>query len=109
MPVVVAVHRPKNFDEWFKLFKCNPPPKVGRWRVLRGSEDRNRVHVVAELASSEVQDVKDFMQSKQMQNVFKQVNDMSTVPIEFIWLEELSPTTVDKVTFTPLALALGEW
>ena len=109
MPVLVAVHRLKNFDDWLKLFQSHPPPKLGRWRVLRGSEDRNRVHVVAELASSEVQDVKDFMQSKQMQNVFKQVNDMSTVPIEFIWLEELSPTTVDKVTFTPLALALGEW
>ena len=28
MPVVVAVHRLRNFDEWFKLFKSNPPPKV---------------------------------------------------------------------------------
>lgn len=44
MPVVVAVHRLKNFDEWLKIFKANPPPKVGRWRLLRGSEDRNRVH-----------------------------------------------------------------
>ena len=109
MPVVVAVHRPKNFDEWFKLFKSNPPPKVGRWRVLRGSEDRNRVYVVAELASSEVKDVKDFIQSKHMQDVFKQVNDMSTAPMEFIWLEELSLTSMDKVIFAPLAIALGEW
>jgi hypothetical protein len=109
MPVVVAVHRLKNFDEWFKLFKSNPPPKVGRWRVLRGSEDRNRVHVVAELAASEVKDIKDFIQTKHMQDVFKQVNDMSTAPIEFIWLEELSLTSMDKVIFAPLAVALGEW
>jgi hypothetical protein len=71
MPVVTAVHRLKSFDEWFKLFKSNPPPKVGRWRVLRGSEDRNQVHVVAKLASSEVREVKDFIQSKRMQDVFK--------------------------------------
>ena len=109
MPVVVAVHRPKNFDEWFKLFKSNPPPKVGRWRVLRGSEDRNRVHVVAELAAAEVKDVKDFIQSKHMQDLFKQLNDMSTAPTEFIWLEELSLTGLDKVIFAPLAIAFGEW
>jgi hypothetical protein len=109
MPVVITVHRLKNFDEWFKLFKSNPPPKVGRWRVLRGSEDRNRVHVVAELAASEVQDVEDFIRSKHMQDVFKQVNDMSTAPMEFIWLEELSLTSMDKVIFSPLAIALGEW
>ena len=89
MPVVVAVHRLKNFDEWFKLFKSNPPPKVGRWRVMRGIEDRNRVHVVAELTASEAKDVKEFIQSKHMQDVFKQVNDISTAPIEFIWLEEI--------------------
>jgi hypothetical protein len=89
MPVVVAVHRLKNFDEWFKVFQSNPPPKVGRWRVMRGSEDRNRVHVVAEMTASEVKDVKDFIQSKHMQDVFKKVNDMSTAPIEIIWLEEV--------------------
>jgi hypothetical protein len=109
MPVVVAVHHLKNFDEWFKLFKCNPPPKVGRWRVFRGSEDRNRVHVVAELAASEVKDLKNFIQSKHMQDFFKQVAGMSTAPMEFIWLEELSLTSLDKLIFTPLAIALGEW
>jgi hypothetical protein len=91
MPILVAIHRLKNFDEWVKLFKSNPPPKVGRWRVARGSEDRNRVHVVAELTASEVKDAKDFIQSKHMQDVFKQVNDMSTAPMEIIWLEEVSP------------------
>jgi hypothetical protein len=109
MPVVVAVHRLKNFDDWLKLFKSNPPPKIGRWRVLRGIEDRNRVHVIAEFASSEVQDVKDFIRSKEMQDVFRQVNDISTAPIEFIWLEEISLTSIDKVIVAPLALALGEW
>ena len=107
MPIVVAVHRLKNFDEWFELFKSNPPPKVGHWRVLRGSEDRNRVQVVAVLAVSEVKDVKDFIQSKDMQDVFKQVNDMSTAPMEFIWLEEL--TSMGKTISAPLAVALGEW
>jgi hypothetical protein len=91
------------------LFKSNPPPKVGRWRVLRGSEDRNRVHVVAELMASEVKEVKDFIRSKHMQDVVKQVNDMSTAPMEFIWLEELSVTSMDNVIFAPLAVALGEW
>jgi hypothetical protein len=109
MPVIVAVHRLKNFDEWFKLFKTNPPPNVGRWRVLRGSEDRNRVHVVAELAASEVKEVKDFIQSKHMQDLFKQVNDMSTAPMEFIWLEELLQMSLDKITYSPLAVVLGEF
>ncbi len=63
MPVVVVVHRLKNFDEWFKLFKADPPPKVGRWRLLRGTDDRNRVHVVGEMAASEVKAVKDFIAS----------------------------------------------
>jgi hypothetical protein len=105
MSVLLAVHRVKNFDDWFKLFKSNPITKVGRWRVLRGSEDRNRVYVVAELAASEVKDVKDFIQSKHMQDVFKQVSDMS----EFIWLEELSLMSLDKITYAPLAGVLGEF
>jgi hypothetical protein len=91
MPVMVAVHRLKNFDEWLKLFKANPPPKVGRWRMLRGSDDRNRVHVVGEVAASEVKAVKDFLGSPHMQDVFKRVNAMSTVPQEIVWLEELAP------------------
>ena len=109
MPVFVTVHRLKNFDEWFKLLKSNPPPKVGRWRVMRGSEDRDRVHVVAELSASEVKEVKDFIQSKDMQDLFKQVNDMSTAPMEFIWLEELSLMSLDKITYAPLAVVLGEF
>ncbi len=55
------------------------------------SEDRNRVHVVGELAASEVQTVKDFLASERMQDVFKRVNAMSTAPIEFVFLEEPTP------------------
>ena len=91
MPVVVVVHRLKNFDEWLKVFKADPPPKIGRWRLLRGSDDRDRVHVVGEMAASEVKAVKDWIKSQHMQDVFKRVDAMSTAPLEFIWLEELAP------------------
>jgi hypothetical protein len=91
MPFLVAIHRLKDFDEWIKLFKANPPPKVGRWRLTRGIEDRNRVHVVAEVQASDVKAVKDFIASDHMQDVFRRVNAMSTTPLEFVWLEELTP------------------
>ena len=91
MPVVVVVHRLKNFDEWLKVFKTDPPPKIGRWRLLRGSDDRDRVRVVGEMAASEAEAVKDWLKSQHMQDVFKRVNAMSTTPLEFIWLEELAP------------------
>lgn len=91
MPIFVAVHRLKDFDEWIKLFKTNPPPPVGRWRLARGIDDRNRVHVVGEVGAAEVKDIKDFLNSQRMQDVFKRVNAMSTAPVEFIWLEELKP------------------
>jgi hypothetical protein len=108
MPASRRCTSSKNFDEWFKSFYAIPHQKL----VVGGfsaAANRNRVYVVAELASSEVKDVKDFIQSKHMQDVFKQVNDMSTAPMEFIWLEELSLTSMDKVIFAPLAIALGEW
>ena len=89
MPVFLAIHRLKDFDEWLKVFKSNPPPQIGRWRLLRGIDDRNRVHVVAELQASEIDGVKEFISSERMQNVFRQVNTMSTAPLEFIWLEDL--------------------
>jgi len=91
MPILVAVHRLRDFDEWIKLFKSNPPPRIGRWRLTRGIDDRNRVHVVAEVEASEVKGVKDFLESERMQDVFRRVNAMSTAPLEFIWLEELTP------------------
>ena len=77
-------------NTWLKVFKADPPPKIGRWRLLRGSDDRNRVHVVGEMAASEVKAVKDWIKSQHMQDVFKRVNAMSTAPLEFIWLEELA-------------------
>jgi hypothetical protein len=91
MPVALAIHHLKDFDAWIKIFKENQPPPVGRWRLFRGAEDRNRVHVVGELAASEVQTVKDFLASARMQEVFKRVNAISTAPIEFVFLEELTP------------------
>ena len=62
MPLLVAIHRLKDFDEWIKLFKTNPPPKIGRWRLTRGIDDRNRVHVVAEVQASDVDAVKEFIE-----------------------------------------------
>ena len=88
MAVVVVIHHLKNFDEWAKQFKANPPPKVGRWRMFRGADDRNRAHVVGEVAASDVKAVKDFLDSPHMQMVFKAVNAMSTAPVEIVWLDE---------------------
>jgi hypothetical protein len=91
MAPLVIIHRLKDVDEWTKLFKANPPPQVGRWRLLRGTDDRNRVHVVGEVAASEVSAVKEFVASERMKDVFQRVNAMSTAPLEFVWLEELTP------------------
>jgi hypothetical protein len=71
MPLVVVVHHLKDFNEWITLFTANPPPPVGRWRLARGIDDRNRVHVVGEVSAAEVKDVKDFLNSPRMQDVFR--------------------------------------
>ncbi len=91
MPILVCEHHLKDFDEWFKIFSANPPPKTGRWRVARGTDDPNRVHVVAELDASEVDEIKSFIASDEMQAVFSKVNEMSTAPLQFIWLDEVTP------------------
>jgi hypothetical protein len=91
MPVLVFDHRLKDFDEWFKLFSANPPPQIGRWRLARGIEDPNRVHVVGEMDASEVQGVKDFFDSEKMRQVLEQADEMSTAPIDRIWLEDITP------------------
>ena len=91
MATLVIIHHLKDVGEWTKLFKANPPPPVGRWRLLRGTDDRNRVHVVGDVAASEVSAVKEFVGSERMQDVFRRVNAMSTVPLEFVWLEEPIP------------------
>ncbi len=42
MATLIADHQLINFDEWFALFSANPPPAIGKWRLLRGSDDPNR-------------------------------------------------------------------
>jgi hypothetical protein len=91
MPIFVAIHHLKDFDEWLKVYEANPPPKVGRWRLTRGVDDRNRVHVVGEVKPSDVNAVKTFLGSDRMQEVFRRVNAMSTAPVEFVLLEEVEP------------------
>jgi len=91
MPILVADHRLKDFNTWMKLFGANPPPEIGQWRLARGIGDPNRVQVIAELDESEVDAVKEFLTSERMQAIFKKVNEMSTRPIEFIWLDEITP------------------
>ena len=45
MPVLVADHHLNDYDEWIKIYSENPPPQIGRWRLLRGIDDPNRVRV----------------------------------------------------------------
>ena len=91
MATVVIDHQLKDFDTWFKLFASNPPPAVGKWRLERGTDDPNRVHVVGMMDASEVDSVKDFFSSEKMQAVLSQAGEMSIRPIEWIWLEEVTP------------------
>lgn len=93
MAIFVADHHLKDFAAWLELFKVNPPPAIGRWRLLRGSDDPNRVRVVGEVDDSEVGNVKKYLASEQMQEVFKKVNEqLSTSPVEFVWFEDITPT-----------------
>ena len=91
MPVVVFDHHLKDFDQWFELFSANPPPAIGRWRLARGIADRNRVHVVGEMEASDVDGVKDFFASEKMRAVLSKADEMSTTPIETIWLDDVTP------------------
>jgi len=91
MAIVVADHHLKDFDAWFELYKANPPPDIGRWRVARGIDDPNRVHVVGVMEASEVGAVKDHLASETMQEAFVQVNELSTTPIVFSWFEDVTP------------------
>ena len=88
MPVLIADHHLKDFDAWFALFTANPPPQIGSWRLLRGVDDPNRVYVIGEVAASDVDAVNNFFGSELMQPVLAQANEMSTAPIEIIWLDE---------------------
>ena len=91
MPVVVIDHKLRDFDAWFALFSANPPPSVGTWRLVRGIDDPNRVHVVGEMEASEVDAVKEFFATEKMSSVLEQANEMSTTPMEWIWLDEVKP------------------
>ena len=91
MAIVVFDHHLKDFDAWFALFSANPPPPIGEWRLARGTDDPNRVHVVGIMEASEVEAVKSFFASDTMRTVLGQVDEMSVTPIETIWLEEVAP------------------
>jgi hypothetical protein len=47
--------------------------------------------VVGEMDASEVEDVKKFFESEKMRTVLGQADEMSTTPIERIWLEDITP------------------
>ena len=91
MPLLVADHHLKNFDDWLKLFASNPPPPLGKWRLLRGADDPNRVYVIGEVEDSEVDGVNEWASSEQMQNIFGQVNEMSESPLEIVWVNDVTP------------------
>jgi hypothetical protein len=92
MAILVADHHLKDFASWLNLFAANPPPMIGRWRLLRGIDDPNRVYVVGEMDDSEVGEVKKYFASEEMQEVFAKVNEQSTSPLEFVWLEDATPS-----------------
>ena len=91
MATLVVDHHLKDFDSWFDTFTANPPPQFGQWSVARGIDDPNRVHVIGVIDESEVDAVKEHLNSEQMQKVFVEVNEGSTRPIEFIWFEDVTP------------------
>jgi hypothetical protein len=91
MPILVADHHLKDFGSWFEMFKANPPPDIGHWRLIRGIDDPGRVRVIGEMNISEVEGVKAYFASDRMQGVFKRVNEMSTRPIELEWFEDVTP------------------
>jgi hypothetical protein len=89
MPTFMAIHHLKDFDAWLELFKTNPPPKVGRWRLTRGQDDRNCAIVIGEVNASQVDEVKAYLTSKRMQEVFRRADEMSTRPVDFVLLEDV--------------------
>ena len=91
MAILVVDHHLKDFDSWFDVFKANPPPEIGQWRVTRGFDDPNRVNVVGVCDDSEVDAVKAHLASAPMQAVFERVNENSTQPVEFIWFQDVTP------------------
>ena len=88
MPTFVADHHLKDFDQWFKLFSGSSRP-IGRWRVMRGVDDPNRVRVVAEVEPSEVDALKQFIESEETQARLSKIKEISTSPSEYLWLDEV--------------------
>ena len=91
MKTLVVDHHLKDCDSWFDTFKANPPPAYGQWRVVRGTDNPNRVLVIGLIDDSEVNAVQEHLDSDQMQKVFAVVNDGSTQPVEFIWFDDVTP------------------
>ena len=91
MPTLVVDHHLKDFDSWIDIFTANPPPAFGKWRVARGIDDPNRVHVIGVIDESEVDAVKAHLDSEQMRRVFAAVSEGSTQPLEFTWFEDVAP------------------
>ena len=91
MSIFIADHHLKDVDTWFEMFTANPPPDIGNWRLIRGIDDPNRVQVLGEMTAPEVEDVKDYLKSERMQNVFKRVNEISTSPVSFTGFDEVVP------------------
>jgi hypothetical protein len=91
MTILVADHHLKDFDTWFEMFRANPPPDLGNWRLIRGIDDPNRVQVIGEMTDDEVAEVKDYFGSDRMQKVFVTVNENSFSPVTFTWFDEVTP------------------
>jgi hypothetical protein len=88
MAMLIADHHLKDFDAWFAIFSRNPPPDIGTWKMWRGTDDPNRVFITAEGSDAEIEAIKELFATDEWQAVFKGVNEMSTAPMEFNWLEE---------------------
>jgi hypothetical protein len=91
MAVLIGDHHLKSFDEWFEVFKSNPPPPQGTWRLLQSRDDPNRVFVIAEVDDNDVAAVEQWAASDRMQDVFTQVNAMSTRDLEMVWTDDKTP------------------
>jgi hypothetical protein len=89
MAMLIVDHHLKNFDDWIGLFKANPPPSVGSWRLMRGSEDPNRVYVIGDFSDSQAADIRAYFESEKMLAVFRQVDAMSEQPMDFVWLNDV--------------------
>jgi hypothetical protein len=91
MPLLVADHHLKNFDDWFAIFTSHPPPPIGNWCLFQAADDPNRVYVIGDIADSDVDAVNEWAGSEEMQAAFAQVNEMSEEPLEIVWVNEVIP------------------